>query len=154
MLHRLYGISLLQSYLYFFDRKRDPTWLQCAVLVIVTLETIHSAMIMHATYHYSIYGACDPSEALEIVWYILNSIFLRIDWEVIDHRSGGVSQFQLSPIIDNWFLWSRHIFFWLYDHFHLTGGRILTGSLGIHQHNRANVSFHSCVPFTNVSLYL
>lgn len=65
---RLYGISLAQSYLYWFNRKRDSRTLQCIVMVLVGLETSHTMLIMQTTYHYVITIAENPASALEIIW--------------------------------------------------------------------------------------
>ncbi|KAJ3477872.1 hypothetical protein NLI96_g10167 [Meripilus lineatus] len=66
----LYGISLAQAYLYSYDRKRDTLWLQGLVLVVIILETVHSAMVMQATYFYVIAIATNPFGALHILWSV------------------------------------------------------------------------------------
>ncbi len=48
--------------------------LQCTVLAVIALETVHSIMVMHAAYYYSIFGACDSSAALEIVWSVVSGL--------------------------------------------------------------------------------
>lgn len=91
---RLFGINVSQSYLYWLNRKRDPTILQLTVLAVAAIETLHSTLMMHATYHYLISESCNPSAFdAKIIWFV-SFIIRRLQlinalWQPM-YRSAGV----------------------------------------------------------------
>lgn len=66
----LYGISLAQAYVYWFQRRRDPLLIQRGVLLVMVMETIHSVLLLHATYHHTILLSGDLSREVTIIWSV------------------------------------------------------------------------------------
>ncbi|KAJ7348455.1 hypothetical protein DFH08DRAFT_866007 [Mycena albidolilacea] len=66
----LYGISLLQTVLYFTRYRRDPVYLKALVFVTLILETLHMILIMHAVYYYLITNYYKTSELQVVVWSV------------------------------------------------------------------------------------
>ncbi|KAK7029614.1 hypothetical protein VNI00_014312 [Paramarasmius palmivorus] len=50
----LYGISLLQIYIYFLNYPRDSKWIKLMVIVLGITESVHEWMTCHTVYHYSV----------------------------------------------------------------------------------------------------
>ncbi|KAI4524254.1 hypothetical protein K525DRAFT_267196 [Schizophyllum commune Loenen D] len=48
----LYGVGLLQAFLYSRWHRNDPRWVQALVVVLVILETLQIAWYFDSTYHY------------------------------------------------------------------------------------------------------
>ncbi|KAJ7890912.1 hypothetical protein B0H14DRAFT_3855221 [Mycena olivaceomarginata] len=66
----LYGISLLQTVLYFTRYRRDPGYLKALVFVTLIFETLHMILIMHAVYYYLITNYYKTSELQVVVWSV------------------------------------------------------------------------------------
>ncbi|KAJ3487953.1 hypothetical protein NLI96_g3173 [Meripilus lineatus] len=70
----LYGISLAQAYVYWLNCTRgpnynhDPRILRSSVLLVMIIETVHTALLMQATYHHTVITACSPWEDLKVLW--------------------------------------------------------------------------------------
>ncbi|KAJ3475278.1 hypothetical protein NLI96_g11940 [Meripilus lineatus] len=64
----LYGISLAQAYVYYFNRKHDGPLLQGAVFMVMFIETVHNGLLMHAMYHYTILSSCVLPISLKLIW--------------------------------------------------------------------------------------
>ncbi|KIY50434.1 hypothetical protein FISHEDRAFT_71491 [Fistulina hepatica ATCC 64428] len=65
----LFGITLLQSYLYFVDgSSNDPTFLKCFVGTLLAIDSFHVALIVHANYFYTVTHFGNYEELELTVW--------------------------------------------------------------------------------------
>jgi len=64
----LYGLSILQTYMYFLNYERDPLSLKLLVSFVWVLETLHAAFVCHAVYHYTIFSYSNPLELIHSEW--------------------------------------------------------------------------------------
>ncbi|KAH8088899.1 hypothetical protein BXZ70DRAFT_1011416 [Cristinia sonorae] len=65
----LYGISLSQLYGYLCKfYKRDGWYVRANVALVMTIETLHSVVLMHCIYHYTITSALDQDMLYRITW--------------------------------------------------------------------------------------
>ncbi|KAJ6484652.1 hypothetical protein C8R45DRAFT_998917 [Mycena sanguinolenta] len=66
----LYGISVLQTALYFTRYQRDPRYLKALVLTTLVLDTLHMVLIIHVVYHYLITNYYEAPTLQIVVWSI------------------------------------------------------------------------------------
>ncbi|TBU39142.1 hypothetical protein BD309DRAFT_872912 [Dichomitus squalens] len=67
----LYGLTVHQTYRYFRLYPTDIPVLVYLVLAILTIETVHTAMIMAACYYHLVSNYFNPITLLEGHWYII-----------------------------------------------------------------------------------
>ncbi|KAJ6477208.1 hypothetical protein DFH09DRAFT_1216117 [Mycena vulgaris] len=67
----LYGMGMLQAYLYFFWYSADSWMVKNIVLAVIFLETFQLSALFGATYHYLISGFGNFPQLLEIHWLSL-----------------------------------------------------------------------------------
>jgi len=72
----LYGVTLLQTYMYFARYQHDGIYMKSLVFTLWILDTIHTAFVFHVLYFYTMTTWADPSNFLDGVWsnYSLLSI--------------------------------------------------------------------------------
>ncbi|KAJ7767958.1 hypothetical protein DFH07DRAFT_808223 [Mycena maculata] len=75
----LYGITLLQTYMYFVRYQRDSIYMKSLVCTLWILDTVHTAFVFHVLYFYTMTTWANPSNLLDGVWsnYALLSISVR-----------------------------------------------------------------------------
>ncbi|KAJ7982988.1 hypothetical protein DFH06DRAFT_713742 [Mycena polygramma] len=72
----LYGVTILQSYMYFYRYPHDGRYMKSLVFILWILDTVHTAFVFHVLYFYTITTWANPSNFLDGVWsnYSLLSI--------------------------------------------------------------------------------
>ncbi|KAK7689084.1 hypothetical protein QCA50_007775 [Cerrena zonata] len=66
----LYGIFIVQVYIYSLHCKEDTKWLKCLVSVVMILETLHTALMFDQMYHYAVTGFGRPDIIEKIDWTV------------------------------------------------------------------------------------
>lgn len=69
----LYGIAILQAYLYFPHNTTDSTFTQSMVALLVVLGSIHSFLACHAMYNFLIPGYTDPLIQIGGIWSLYSA---------------------------------------------------------------------------------
>ncbi|KAJ7083588.1 hypothetical protein B0H15DRAFT_415337 [Mycena belliarum] len=72
----LYGVTILQTYMYFLRYSNDGVVMRSLVFILWILDTIHTAFVFHVLYFYTMTTWTKPSNLLDGVWsnYSLLSI--------------------------------------------------------------------------------
>ncbi|KAJ7496795.1 hypothetical protein FB451DRAFT_203712 [Mycena latifolia] len=72
----IYGISLLQTYMYYINYPKDSRWIKGMVALLLTIESAHTWLICHTVYHYSILSYSNPLSLFDGEWsvYTANSL--------------------------------------------------------------------------------
>ncbi|KAJ7460230.1 hypothetical protein FB451DRAFT_1270664, partial [Mycena latifolia] len=71
----LYGMGILQAYLYFFWYSKDSVLVKTTVILVVCLESFQLSTLCGATYHYLIDGFGDFAQLLQVHWLDLTQLF-------------------------------------------------------------------------------
>ncbi|KAJ7801886.1 hypothetical protein B0H14DRAFT_1672432 [Mycena olivaceomarginata] len=66
----IYGISLLQVYMYYLNYPRDSKWIKTMVALLVIFESAHTWMTCHTIYHYSILSYSNPLSLIDGEWSV------------------------------------------------------------------------------------
>jgi len=66
----LYGISVLQSLLYFTRYDRDPLYLKALVAATVVLDSLHLTFVIHTMYHYLITNYYNQGALQVMIWSV------------------------------------------------------------------------------------
>jgi len=76
----IYGISLLQMYIYYMNYPRDQLWIKAMVAVLVILNSLHTWMTCHTVFHYSILSYSNPLSLIDGEWsvYVANALGVPI----------------------------------------------------------------------------
>ncbi|KAJ2984440.1 hypothetical protein NUW54_g10511 [Trametes sanguinea] len=75
----LYGVSLIQGYMYYRKYERDSIRLKALVAAMLILDTLTSATMAHAWYSYVVLDFGKPFRLLRIVWsYAVCVYWLRL----------------------------------------------------------------------------
>ncbi|CCM04218.1 uncharacterized protein FIBRA_06385 [Fibroporia radiculosa] len=72
----LYGVTNVQTYMYYKRYKRDPTILKFLVFILWVLDGLHQAFITHAFYNYAIIDFADPLAAMVPEWSVMAHVFV------------------------------------------------------------------------------
>ncbi|KAK6992922.1 hypothetical protein R3P38DRAFT_3078368 [Favolaschia claudopus] len=67
----LYGISLVQTLLYFTKYRRDPRYIKLLVIATLFFDTVHMGLIIHVVYHYLITNFYKSAALQHIIWSIV-----------------------------------------------------------------------------------
>ncbi|KAJ7053767.1 hypothetical protein C8F01DRAFT_1260392 [Mycena amicta] len=70
----LYGVTCIQTFLYFRNWHKDPKSVQILVIILFLLDTFHQAQIMEMMYHYLIAGFFNPLGLDILDWTITGGI--------------------------------------------------------------------------------
>jgi len=73
----LWGISCMQTYLYYTSYPRDLPQLKVLVFVVWGLDTVHQVLISHAVYIYSVKNFANPAILGEVVWSVLAEVVIN-----------------------------------------------------------------------------
>ncbi|CAA7263604.1 unnamed protein product [Cyclocybe aegerita] len=80
----LHGICLLQAFLYYQNYKKDVWYLKSLVILTVSFDAIHLAMISHAVYHYVVSYYHDEDQLRFLVWTVLmEALFTGVNGAVV-----------------------------------------------------------------------
>ncbi|CAL1693845.1 unnamed protein product [Somion occarium] len=64
----VYGIGVTQSYVYFLNCGKDPKWLKLLVGGVTLLETVHTVMVIHILYRFTVTGFGNLEVVGSISW--------------------------------------------------------------------------------------
>ncbi|KAE9407499.1 hypothetical protein BT96DRAFT_104249 [Gymnopus androsaceus JB14] len=67
----LYGLTTLQTYLYFINYPKDDTRMKVLVSVVWVLDSLHISLVTYCVYHYLVLNFSNPA-GLEIINWSLN----------------------------------------------------------------------------------
>ncbi|KAI0717411.1 hypothetical protein C8T65DRAFT_737992 [Cerioporus squamosus] len=70
----LYGITLVQTYIYYKRNSSDPTYLKLLVFFLWVLDSLHLALITHSLYFYAVTNFSNLLELMIPTWSILSQI--------------------------------------------------------------------------------
>ncbi|KAI1798239.1 hypothetical protein LXA43DRAFT_1088364 [Ganoderma leucocontextum] len=72
----LYGITVVQTYIYYKRNASDPAYLQALVFLLWVLDSLHLALIVHAVYFYAVTNFSNILNLLVPTWSILSQIIV------------------------------------------------------------------------------
>ncbi|KAF9063561.1 hypothetical protein BDP27DRAFT_232790 [Rhodocollybia butyracea] len=73
----MYGLTSVQTYLFFNRHQGNSTSLKALVLSLWVLDTAHAAVVCHIVYHYLISNAFNPTAFLLPVWSLPASVAIN-----------------------------------------------------------------------------
>ncbi|KAG2112700.1 uncharacterized protein F5147DRAFT_684131 [Suillus discolor] len=79
----LYGITTLQTYLYYVYYPSDPNSVKVLVAFIWVLDTLHVSFMCHALYYYLVTSFDDPNNLGTGVWSLFTSLALNLCMAVL-----------------------------------------------------------------------
>ncbi|EMD32443.1 hypothetical protein CERSUDRAFT_126838 [Gelatoporia subvermispora B] len=79
---RLYGVTMIQTYVYFRHCERDPTLFKIVVGILWILDTLHQAMIGHAVYTYTVTDFSSVLLLTHETWSLIATIVLTASMEL------------------------------------------------------------------------
>ncbi|KAI0309725.1 hypothetical protein OF83DRAFT_1288483, partial [Amylostereum chailletii] len=72
----LYSITCIQTFLYFQTYSgRDTKIIKLMVLVMLAIDSVHQALVIHVGYYYLITAYAQPAALSGVVWSLLVSVF-------------------------------------------------------------------------------
>ncbi|KAJ7185592.1 hypothetical protein C8R46DRAFT_382770 [Mycena filopes] len=74
----MYGLTTSQTYFYFVEYQKDETWTKILVWTLWSLNTVHSALLVHLIYHYLIVNAFNPFQLSQNVWSLPSSMVVHL----------------------------------------------------------------------------
>jgi len=74
----MYGITSLQTYLYYVYYPNDPASMKWLVAFVWMLETVQTACVTHAIYYYVIANYLNPVALLRGVWSLFSSVGINV----------------------------------------------------------------------------
>ncbi|KAI0748081.1 hypothetical protein C8Q80DRAFT_714387 [Daedaleopsis nitida] len=108
-----YGLSILQTYLYFIRYEKDRIYLKLLVLVLFLLSTAHAALVCHTVWHYLVFSYTDVALLTDGEWSVYTSTAIGVvssflvQWQV----SSYIRPLLALMMIDSFF--GRMIFYLL-----------------------------------------
>lgn len=79
----LYGITTLQTYLYYVYYPKDTNGLKVLVAFIWVIDTLHVSLMCHALYYYLVSNFGDPNNLGTGVWSLFTSLGLNLCMAVL-----------------------------------------------------------------------
>lgn len=79
----LYGITTLQTYLYYVYYPSDTSSLKLLVALIWVMDTLHVSLMCHALYYYLVTSFGDPANLGTGVWSLFTSLGLNLCMAVL-----------------------------------------------------------------------
>ncbi|KAI9058626.1 hypothetical protein FKP32DRAFT_1688480 [Trametes sanguinea] len=64
----LFGVTMLQTFIYFQQYPSDRAWRKLAVSWLWFLDALHLALSAHFVYHYLVSNYANPAALSKIVW--------------------------------------------------------------------------------------
>ncbi|KAH7920433.1 hypothetical protein BV22DRAFT_802879 [Leucogyrophana mollusca] len=102
----LYGITTLQTYLYFVYYPNDTRWMKLLVTGIWVLDTLHVSLMCHSLYYYLVSNYSNPSALASGVWSLFASLAINLCIAVLVQTFFSVRIFRLSSPRIRWWLTS------------------------------------------------
>ncbi|CAL1712681.1 unnamed protein product [Somion occarium] len=81
----LYGITVAQAYVYMLGCERDAKWIKVMASVVVSLETIHTGVLLRTLWYYAVVVITNPLGYIHIDWSIPAALMLDLTMESIVH---------------------------------------------------------------------
>ncbi|KAG0701653.1 hypothetical protein DFH29DRAFT_549807 [Suillus ampliporus] len=100
----LYGITTLQTYLYYVYYPRDSKNLKVLVAIVWVIDTLHVCLMCHALYHYLVSSFGDPDALNTGVWSLFTSIGLNLCMAVLVQTYFAFQILYLSRSSIRWWL--------------------------------------------------
>ncbi|KAI6103228.1 hypothetical protein EDD17DRAFT_1762815 [Pisolithus thermaeus] len=99
----LYGVTTLQSYVYYLNDSEDALTIKFLVAIVWILDTLHILFMSHALYYYLITGYGVPTSFEYIVWSlpvrIPNFLLHTEKFPSLGHGSGECNRDFCSPML-------------------------------------------------------
>ncbi|KAF8970155.1 hypothetical protein BDZ97DRAFT_1914851 [Flammula alnicola] len=73
----LYGVTCLQTFIYFMNTGKDPIWIKLLVIATLLIDTLHEALLIHVGYYYFIQNFFNPIALESGVWSIISHMFIN-----------------------------------------------------------------------------
>lgn len=74
----LYGLSLIQAYMYFAKYRKDHRALRVLVAVICVLGSVHAFFVCHLVYHYLVRTYTNPLMLVDGVWSVYTATLIGV----------------------------------------------------------------------------
>jgi len=74
----LYGLSLLQTYMYFLRYDKDGYETKAMVLVVWLLGTAHAIFVCNSTYHYLVPSYTNPMSLIDGEWSVYTATCIGV----------------------------------------------------------------------------
>ncbi|EMD32474.1 hypothetical protein CERSUDRAFT_118807 [Gelatoporia subvermispora B] len=72
----LYGVTILQTYIYFHQDSHDPVWLKCSIVCLWIFDTSHQAFSCHSSYTYTVTYFGNVIALNNVIWSIYAMVYL------------------------------------------------------------------------------
>lgn len=92
----LYGITCLQTYIFFYKNHRDSRMFKLLIYALWVLDTLHLAMIIHGLYFYLIQSFGNASAMLKPTWSLLIHVYFTIVSDLLIRSVFGKRVWTLS----------------------------------------------------------
>lgn len=102
----LYGITTLQTYLYYVYYPRDTHGLKVLVASIWVIDTLHVSFMCHALYYYLVTNFGDPDNLGTGVWSLFTSLGLNLVMAVLVQTYFAFRIYHLTRSKIRWWLTS------------------------------------------------
>jgi len=80
----LYGVCLLQAFMYFMRYKQDSLFLKTLVTITVLFDAIHLVFITHTVYHYLVTNFHHPQTLERLTWsVIMEALFTGVNGAIV-----------------------------------------------------------------------
>ncbi|PPQ76373.1 hypothetical protein CVT26_010197 [Gymnopilus dilepis] len=93
----LYGVTCLQTFIYFINSRTDPIWTKLLVLTTLLIDTLHEAFLLYAGYYYFIQNYFNPIALESGMWCVQSSIIAHM-------FVNGVAAF----LVESFMIWRLH----------------------------------------------
>ncbi|KAF8201343.1 hypothetical protein K438DRAFT_1965841 [Mycena galopus ATCC 62051] len=74
----LFGLSIIQAYLYFLNYGKDPRWLKAFVACVWTLGAVHALMVCHTGYYYLVLSYTNPLSLVQGEWSVYTATAVSV----------------------------------------------------------------------------
>jgi len=93
----LYGLTSLQSYLYFFYYPKDDRTIKFTVALVWLLDTLHVALVCYTMYYYLVTNYANPLALLHGIWSLDLSVLINTFVACIVQAFFTQRVYQLTP---------------------------------------------------------
>ncbi|OCH90786.1 hypothetical protein OBBRIDRAFT_776407 [Obba rivulosa] len=142
----LYGVTTIQTYVYFQRSEKDSTLLKSMIACLWILDTVHQVFICHACYTYAITDYSDLLALTKETWYVIGVIFITATLNVVLRSVFCLRIWQFND--KKWFLVAI-IMLCSFAEFGLTMAFGLRDQIGLHAQFLA---LHSLAPDVYIGL--
>lgn len=100
----LYGLTTLQTYMYYLYYPKDRVFLKGLVLFVWVIDSVHIVLVCHAMYYYLVANYGIPETLLDGVWSLFVSIAINLLIAIIVQVYFALRIFRLSGQKFRWWL--------------------------------------------------